>query len=46
LRNTLPEATEGVIDLNDLTNWLRPAIYVHIGSSKELASCPNLSEIY
>ncbi|KAH8746035.1 methyltransferase CmcJ [Hyaloscypha finlandica] len=33
LRNTLPEATNGIIDLNDLTNWLRPVMHVHIDQS-------------
>ncbi|KAE9378879.1 hypothetical protein N431DRAFT_460204 [Stipitochalara longipes BDJ] len=33
LRNTQPEAINGVIDLNDLTNWLRPVRHVHIDQS-------------
>jgi len=34
LRNTLPEAPPGaVLDFNDRTSWLRPAVHFHVGES-------------
>lgn len=33
LRKNAPEVEGSVIDLNDLTNWLRPAMHVHIDQS-------------
>ncbi|KAL9598501.1 MAG: hypothetical protein Q9219_004474 [cf. Caloplaca sp. 3 TL-2023] len=31
LRKNAPEAEGTIVDLNDLTQWLRPAVHVHIG---------------
>lgn len=31
LRKNAPEVEGAIIDLNDLTEWLRPAMHVHIG---------------
>lgn len=33
LRKNAPEVEDTVIDMNDLTTWLRPAVHVHIGTS-------------
>jgi hypothetical protein len=31
LRVNAPEVEGTVIDLNDLSSWLRPALHVHVG---------------
>ncbi|KAL8834254.1 MAG: hypothetical protein Q9170_003841 [Blastenia crenularia] len=37
LRRNAPEVEGTVIDLNDLTNWLRPAVHVHVDQSPAAA---------
>ena len=32
LRKNAPEVEGAVVDMNDLTNWLRPAVHVHVGT--------------
>lgn len=36
LRKNAPEVEGSIIDMNDLTTWLRPAAHVHVGMSFDI----------
>lgn len=40
LRKNAPEIEGSIINLNDLTNWLRPALHVHVGKLNDFP-CPD-----